>query len=164
MILSAYLLLAGAAVPEISDFARQGDFAVQQIITDDAAALLREWNGPDHAGRPPIIDRIGREKVVDSFIVFTGCTPNPVNQCNVTADFTLIGPQGQVYARHRDTELWVGKAPPAGGALTLSDASLGIFIDPEDPAGDYVVRARVTDHVAGITLRTEKRLTVVEGD
>lgn len=151
---------AAAATPSPSDFASRDGFSVQQIITDDASRLVRDWARPDQATESPVIDRIGRERVVDSFVVFKGCRPNPVQQCNVTADFMLIGPQGQVYARHRDAALWVGKAPPEMDALALSESSLGIFIEPEDPAGDYIVRADVTDHVAGITLRTEKRLTV----
>ncbi|WP_380873815.1 hypothetical protein ACFB49_43970 [Sphingomonas sp. DBB INV C78] len=161
MILAAYLL---AATAPVSDFARKQGFAVQQIATNDAAALLRDWAAPGRAAQSPVVDTIAREQVVDSFIVFTGCKGDLARRCNVTADFALIGPQGQIYAEHEGADVWVGKAPPAGGALTLSDASLGIFIDPEDPAGDYVVRADVTDHVAGITLRTEKTLKLVEGE
>ena len=159
--IAPFLLLAAAiGTAPLSDFASRDGFAVQQIVTDDASRLLRDWAQPDQATQSPSVDRIAREHVVDSFVVFKGCRPNPDEECNVTADFQLIGPQGQVYARHRDAALWVGKAAPAEGSLTISDSSLGIVIEPEDPAGIYVVRADVTDHVAGITLRTEKRLTV----
>lgn len=160
MIATLLLAAAAAAAPSASDFASKQGFAVQQIVTDDAARLLRDWENPDQATQPPAIDTIAREHVVDSFIVFRGCRPNPIHQCDVTADFTLIGPQGQIYAEHHDADLWVGKAPPALGGLTLSTSSLGIYIEPDDPGGDYIVRADVTDHVAGITLRTEKTLKV----
>lgn len=156
------LLLAAAAPPPASDFASRQGFSVQQIVTDDAARLLRDWAHPEQTTQPPAIDIIAREHVVDSFIVLRGCRPNPFHQCNVTANFTLIGPKGEIYAEHSGAALWVGKAPPAMGGLTLSDSSLGIFIEADDPAGEYVVRADITDHVAGITLRTEKRLKVAE--
>lgn len=155
----AALILAAATVPA-SDFASRQGFAVQQIVTDDAARLLRDWSHPEEADESPAIEHLARGRAVDAFIVFRGCRPNPVHQCNVTADFTLIGPQGQVYAEHHGAELWVGKAPPAMNALALSESSLAIVIEPDDPAGHYVVRADVTDHVAGITLRTEKMLDV----
>lgn len=158
MILAPLIILAAAA--PASDFAKQGGFAIQQIATADAAGLLRDWAAPERAKDSPIVDTIAREQVVDNFIVFNGCRADVIRRCNVTADFTLIGPQGQVFAEHHGADIWVGKPPPAGGALTLSDASLGIFIEPEDPAGDYVVRADVTDHIAGITLHTQKTLTV----
>ena len=158
MILAPLIILA-AATPA-SDFAKQGDFAIQQIATADAAGLLRDWAAPERAKDSPIVDKIAREQVVDNFIVFNTCRADVIRRCNVTANFTLIGPQGQVYAEHHGAAIWVGKAPPAGGALTLSDASLGIYIEPDDPAGDYVVRADVTDHIAGITLHTQKTLTV----
>ncbi|ARS27874.1 hypothetical protein [Sphingomonas sp. KC8] len=160
MILAPLLFLAATAPASASDFARQGGFAIQQIATADAAGLLRDWAAPNRAKDSPIVDTIAREQVVDNFIVFTGCRADVVRRCNVTANFTLVGPQGQIYAEHSGADVWVGKPPPAGGALTLSNASLGIFIEPEDPAGDYVVRADVTDHIAGITLHTEKTLTV----
>ncbi|SNS10796.1 hypothetical protein SAMN06295912_101380 [Sphingomonas laterariae] len=153
--------LIAAAAP-VSDFARKEGFAVQQIITADAAQLLRDWQAPDRATQSPTIERIGREQVVDSFIVFTGCKGDAIHRCNVTVDFTLIGPAGQIFAEHSNAVVAVGKAPPGGGALQLSEESLGIFIEPDDPAGDYVVRAVVTDHVAGIILSTERKLTVVE--
>lgn len=160
--ISALLLAATAAATPASDFASRQGFAVQQIVTDDAARLLRDWAHPDGTTQPPAIDTIAREHVVDSFIVLRGCRPNPIHQCNVTADFTLIGPKGEVFAEHHGAALWVGKAPPSMGALTLSDSSLGIFIEADDPAGEYIVRADVTDHVAGITLRTEKKLKVAK--
>lgn len=158
--IAALILAAATASAPASDFASRRGFAVQQIVTDDAARLLRGWSHPEEADESPAVDHLARGQAVDAFIVFRGCKPNPVQQCNVTADFTLIGPQGQVYAEHRDAELWVGKAPPAMNALALSESSLAIVIEPDDPAGHYVVRADVTDHVAGITLRTEKTLEV----
>jgi len=36
-----------------------------------------------------------------------------------------------------------------------------VFED-KDPLGSYTVRAAITDHVAGVTLRTEQQLTAAE--
>lgn len=158
----AFLLALLATVSVPTDFAKSGTFAVQQIATADAAGLLRDFANPARARSAPLIDEMAREQVVDSFLVFSGCRPDLVRRCNVTADFTLIGPQGQEYARHEGAEVWVGKPAPGMSTLTLSQASLGLYIEPEDPAGTYIVRARVTDHNAGITLTTEKPLRLIE--
>lgn len=158
----AFLLAALASAGAPGDFAKAGGFAIQQVATADAAGLVRDFANPGRASAASLIDEIGREQVVDSFIVFSGCRPDLVRRCNVTADFMLIGPQGQEYARHEGADIWVGKPAPGQDTLTLSTSSLGVYIEPEDPAGTYIVRAAVTDHNAGVTLTTEKPLRLIE--
>ena len=72
------------------------------------------------------------------------------------ADYVVIKPDGSVYAERKEQPLWKEQAPP-GKNVQLSRAILAIRMEPADPAGEYKVRAKVSDLNAGITFELETK-------
>lgn len=143
------------------DAAASGDFAVLQVLTTEPEQLMADWEKPGAVVHLVAKDAVGRGKPVVSFIVFRGCRADAKGACHVTADFVATDPAGKTYGEFKDVEIWVDKPPPPGRAVQLSAGGMGLVFEPKDLAGRYRIAARVVDHVAGVTLQTEKTLTLV---
>lgn len=95
---------------------------------------------------------------IANFINFRNCNPDHRGVCNVTTDWELIGPDGKRRLAAR-TKVRVGLPALRPGTLGLSTESADFTFEAPD-RGRYVIRARTTDHVAGITLTTQDAITV----
>lgn len=142
--------------------ASSGQFGVVQIATLDDKALLAEWARPTPGVSLQTASQMKRNQTIFTFINFKGCKPDAAGNCNVTADFDIFDPTGKSVGHAPGAKVLVGAPPAPAGNIMLSMASIGLSIDDKDPLGPYVVKATITDHVAGVTLHTEETLTAVE--
>ena len=129
------------------------------MATTDAQGFLRDWNKPGPHADIHGATTVRRGQPIDTFIAFRGCRADAQGRCNVTASFELRDPNGKPVA-YPPLEVWANRPQPAPGLIYMSRQSLGMTFTADDPLGAYVVRAAVTDHVAGITLHTQQVLTV----
>ena len=143
------------------DAAQSGKFATLQIATTEPDQFIVDWQKPGDGVKLVSQDEVKRGRPIVMFIVVRGCRPDPQGACNVTVDFTTTDPSGKTYNDTKGAEVWVGRPPPPDLAIQLSSGGLGIAFEQGDPVGAYRVTARTTDHVAGITLLTEKVLTLL---
>jgi len=161
---SAQLMQDGKPAPPSPSQAESGGFAVIQLASDNQDRFHAEWETSTPGADLTTPTEMVRNAPIFTFLVFTGCKPDAAGNCNVTADFHVIGPKDkgpEEYSTAKDAPVWNRKAP-AKNILFLSDASIGLTIEDKDPLGAYIVRAIVTDHIANITLKTEQTLTAVE--
>jgi len=159
----AQLRLNGKPAEPSPDRAESGGFAVIQLASDNTDRFHAEWDKPGPGANVTTSSETLRNAPIFTFLVFTGCRADAAGNCDVTADFHVIGPNdknAEEYSHAKDAPVWKGKPPPTGTFL-LSSAELGLEIEDKDPLGAYVVRAVVTDHVANITVETEQTLTAV---
>ena len=133
-------------------------FAGHLIIVEDPKAFIEEWTKPK---TPTVksISNVKRGKVIGAFVLFAGCKPDSAGVCNSVVDYVVVKPDGDVYAERKGEPLWNEQAPPPQN-IQLSKAILGIRIAPKDPAGEYKVRAKVSDLNAGITFELETKFRV----
>jgi hypothetical protein len=139
-----------------------GNFAVLQIATTDPGKLMADWLQPTPGVSVTTSTSTPRNKPIVTFIVFKGCSGDASGNCNVTVDYETLEPSGKSYNQTKAAEVWVGHPPAPGLALQLSVSGYGIVFEDKDPLGPYIVRAAITDHVAGVTLHTEQQLTASE--
>ena len=130
-------------------------FGAHLIIVEDPKGFIEEWSKPQTPNIKPVRD-VKRGKVIGAFVLFAGCKPDSVGICNSEVDYVVIKPDGNVYAERKGQPLWNEQAPPAKN-IQLSKAILGIRMEPEDPAGEYKVRAKGSDLNAGITFELETK-------
>lgn len=151
-----------AKPPKLSDRATDGAFGILQVSAPDATQFIADWR----AGTAS--KAISAHTVADQplfvFIVFRGCKADVDGACNVTADYAIRRPDGSIDDDHKDQVVWRRAAPDDPAKPYLGDGALGFGTDSEGPFGDYRITATVTDHVAGITLKTEQVLTVSPAD
>jgi hypothetical protein len=145
------LTLVLALLPAVAP-AREtgGDFGATLVVTD-------RLEGPAlHAAKSAL-----RGQVVWAVILFSHCKAGAHGRCNAVADFTVLRPDGSVYASNEGTEVWRAM-PPRRKTPQLSTARLGLHIRPTDPLGRYRIRAVVKDLEAKRTVTLESALVVGE--
>jgi hypothetical protein len=155
----------GAAVMKPSDWpampnsSTSSDFSAVQMATGHGRDFVREWNRPGPHGDVHGETHFRLGEPIDTFIAFRGCRADAAGRCNVTATFVITGPDGNAQASP-PMDVWANQREPTPGMIFLSRASLGLNWGPTDPPGLYRIRAAVTDHVAGVTLKTRQVLTL----
>lgn len=167
--------VASAAVPQQDSFswklnddaapanpsrATKDGFGAFMMVTGDYEGFWKAWEGPT----PPQLtttDIVTREKPVHAMIIFSGCRAGAEGNCNVTAEFSISGPDGAPYGDVMQGSLWQGPSMPDYN-LQLGEGSIGFILEPEDPFGTYTLKAAITDQVAGITLQVEQAVTAAE--
>jgi len=139
-----------------------GDFGALLVVTDRLDQFLIEWEKPDDPAHPPVLRPAPFAKRGDTVwgvVLFKGCKPGAKRLCRAEVDFTVLRPDGSVYASHKNADLW-HSSPPPGKNLQLSSARLGLHIEDKDPLGAYLVRAVARDLEAHRTVTVERKLEV----
>lgn len=144
-----------------TNIAKQGGFAIEQVATLDAAALMKTWGKPGTAARDGLTTSTTRNQPLHSFIALSGCKADAAGQCHVVANFLILDPAGKRYSDADGISLYRG-VPPAAGQSALGTASLGLHVKPGEAIGAYTAKVEVIDKNAGITLKTQQVLTVAE--
>ena len=158
--LGAFPATTAAAVG--TNVARAGDFSVMQIATTEPDRLMANWEKPSAGVNVVSASTVHPNQPVVTFIVFTGCQADASGACNVTADFDTFTPSGKLYNETRGAKVWVGHPAPPARAVQLSEGALGLRIENKDALGTYTIRATVTDHVSGATLKTSQAILAQE--
>jgi hypothetical protein len=146
------LVLALALLPALApaQWRSDGDFGASLVVTD-------RLNGSTlHAAKAAV-----RGEVVWGVILFSRCAADAHGRCRAVADFTVLRPDGSVYASHEGAEVW-SAMPPRRKTPQLSSARLGLHIRPTDPLGRYRIRAVVKDLEAKRSVTLESALVVGE--
>lgn len=138
----------------------KGDFGAMLLLTTDADAFYAEWLKPE-APTIKITDVARRGIPITAVILFTGCRAVE-GKCDVRVDFTVLEPDGSEYGLQKDVSAWKDKPAAPKGVVQLSEGSLGIRIEPDDPNGEYLVKARVRDVNGKVDIELEQPFTVSE--
>lgn len=149
---------ARTAGPEPWEQASREGFGALALSTSDYDGFMREWASPT----PPTLPTTTlaeRGQRVTFMLLFHGCRAGADGNCNVTADFSILRPDGTSYGEMPAAPIWRGPAV-GDNSLRLAEAGPALIVEPEDPAGTWTLRARVTDHIRGVTVQVESRLRV----
>jgi hypothetical protein len=152
----------GAPVPNTSWRKSEGDFGAMLVLTDKPDEFFRAWETETPGASIAATEVARRGSPVVGVVVFTGCAPNENGLCDATVVYTVIKPDGTVYDKPQEGELWIGKRPPAKYVLQLSLGNMGVVIEPEDPLGRYLMHAEVRDRVSGKVLHLERHFDAIE--
>ena len=138
-------------------------FSAMLLLSDEPDDVLRTWATPSAAVPIKTADTIARGVPIVAFVFFTGCRPDESGLCNASADFTILKPDGSVYASFSDLDLWKRRPAPPDGMLRLSAEYVGVVIESEDPLGEYEVQVSVHDLNADTTLELRRAFTATVG-
>ena len=137
-------------------------FQTIQMATTHPDEFLAEWEKPTAGVRLQTETTARRGEIIQTFLIFKGCKADAKGDCQVSADYLVLGPTGKTYADQKGSEVWLGKPAPPEERFQLSASNLAIRFEPHDLLGDYTVRIAVTDRVSGVTLRTEQILKATD--
>ncbi|MDD5350572.1 MAG: hypothetical protein PHQ12_10210 [Chthoniobacteraceae bacterium] len=134
-------------------------FGAQLFLTEDTA-FFENWNKP---ATPHLhnVTQARRNIPVHTVLLLT----NPgldANTANVTADITVLKPDGSVYANTPNVTCWKGKYNAPSANLQLAQGHMAIRIEPQDPAGHYTVRILIRDRVKQVEIPLETGFDVAQ--
>lgn len=148
----------GGSVADSADRKSLNGFGAHLLVVENPQAFIEEWVKPE-TPQINIATEVERGKVFGGLVLFVGCKPDAKGVCNAEVDYMLYKPDGSLYAERKREALWKEEPAPAD-IIQLSRAILGFRIEPKDPAGEYTVKARVSDLNAKITFELEAKFRV----
>ena len=160
--LAASWKVDGKAVPDTSWAKSDGDFGAELVFTDKPDELFAAWEKPGPTVYYSQTPTAFRGIPIVGVIFFAGCAADSKGLCNATVRFTARTPDGKPWGDPIDAELWVGKPGPGDNQMQLSVGNMGIIIDPDDPLGEYTVRAEIKDKVSRKKMVLERTFTAME--
>ena len=152
----------GERVPDTNWRKSHDDFGAMILLTKRAQDFLKAWDQPTEGVPISVTQRMHRGEKITAFISFMGCRPNETGLCNVIGDFIILKPDGSTYGEFPQTELWKEKPAPLKDKLGLGTGYAAVEIEPDDPLGKYIIKARVQDLNGNITLELEQDFIVAE--
>ncbi|HTS84771.1 MAG TPA: hypothetical protein VMG61_06670 [Usitatibacter sp.] len=132
------------------------------LLVKDANAFMRAWKAPP-AWNVPAVRSAGefrRGDTVNVVVLFSGCGRMSL-ECGASVAFKVTRPDGSLYGETMPLTAW-SRAAVKPGTVAISDASLGIRIEPKDAPGEYVVVATLADSDSGRAVELTRRFRVVE--
>jgi hypothetical protein len=151
--------------PETPWHRTAGKLEAALVLTPSSASFLREWKRSGAAEEEAEISSLAsvrRGDTVDAVVLFAGCTPKSTGHCDSEVDFRVLRPDGSLYTKFEEVELWKNRLVPLGSRMRAGQTSLELEIEPEDPLGTYRVEAVVRDLVSGRQMRLTRELEVLE--
>ena len=150
---------AGKPAADTPDHKSIGGFEAQVFLTDNPRIFV-DWSGQKSPKIKPA--EVARRGVpIYAGILFADHSLDAGGKANVTCDFTVRKPDGSVYAKEKDIPVWRSRYPAHAPGLQISEGSMGIIIDPPDPAGRYTVEAVVHDTIKKTDLTVETTFEVL---
>ena len=145
-------------LPDTPDRKSVGEFGGNLLVVKNPRAFIEEWQKPETPNITPA-STAKRGDLLGAFVLFARCKPDAQGNCNSEVDYAVYKPDGSLYAERKAQPLWK-EAPPPGTNIQLSKAILGIRIEEKDPAGEYVVKATVSDLNLQVSFELEAKFRV----
>ena len=135
----------GNIVPDSDNMKSSRGLIVQQVTTDNEQEVLKNWGTPSQTVYFPTSDRIERNKIITTFMVFGGCATDSDGNCNLRMQITVYQPDGKIYSKLPNMEVWSGKPVPPNKSLGLSVDYMRVIIEDGEQLGKYRIDTKIID-------------------
>jgi len=146
----------GTPVENTPDRKSVGTFGGHLLIVKDPKAFIEEWQKPETPHINPATTT-QRGELLGAIILFAGCKADAQGACNTEVDYSFYKPDGSLYAEQKAQPLWKDTAPPPP-IIQLGQAILAIRFEKDDSAGEYKIKAKVSDLNANVTFELETKI------
>jgi hypothetical protein len=139
------------------NYKRVHSFSGYLVVDDYPYDHVREWLKPIEIATVSEMPTMKRGKTMGAFVELMGCKPNAQGVCNAQVDYTIYKPDGSTFATRAIGPgglLWK-KYPPAARRNRKGLARMHFRFGKDDPAGEYKVKAKVSDLNADISFEIE---------
>ena len=146
----------GKTLEDTPDRKSVNGFGGQLLVVKDPKAFIEEWQKPEMPHINPA-SKVKRGELLGAFVLFVGCKTDEQGVCNAEVDYLIYHPDGSLYVERKGQPLWKEQAPPAPN-IQLSRAILAIRFEKNDPAGEYKIKAKVSDLNAAVSFELETKI------
>lgn len=152
----------GVSFPDTDARKSKDSFSAEIVLVEDDQALFADWLSSSTSVKINAVNNVRVGKGISAFILFSGCKTDAAGNCNVTMQFRVIRPDGEVYGESTEMEVWQNRPAPKSKSIELSIRYMKIIIEPKDQVGKYVIDASVKDKNAGTTLQLKAAFTATK--
>ena len=149
-------------LPETSYRKCSSGFCAELVLSSNSEVALRNWNTPSEGVYFPTSEEMKKGEVISAFIVFKLCGKTEQGNCRLTQKITIYQPDGKVYSRIPESEVWYDKQSPEGQSIGLSADLIKLIVEPHELVGTYKFEVLVKDYVSGKTVNLVKSINVSE--
>ena len=168
-------------VDDETNYKRVNGFSGYLTLDDYPHEKVQRWLDPVEIATLSAMPTMKRGKTMGAFVELMGCQQNARGLCNARVSYTIYKPDGSIFATRAAWQrglLWKKRAPPAPrrsnpkprSGLQEQDrktvtgmasnqpkglARMQFRLGKDDPAGEYKVKAKVTDLNADISFELE---------
>ena len=146
----------GKPVKDAPDRKSVGAFGGHLLVVRNPRAFIENWQKPE-TPKLEIVTTVRRGELLGAFVIFAGCKADAQDTCNSEVDYFVYRPDGSLYAERKGQPLWKEKPPPSPN-IQLGRAILGVRMEKGDPAGEYKIKAKVSDLNADISFELETKI------
>ena len=141
--------------------AEQG-FGAMLFFSDKPQQFVEDWNKPGATAdvSTSTSHSVARGTPCVAFIVFSGCGADKQGLADVVADISMFTPDGKVLGEQKAVEICQKRPAPPDKQLQLGAGTLGMILQPDDPAGTYEIHAKVSDRIKGVVLELKTKFSV----
>lgn len=118
---------------------------------------VRDWLDPVEIAILREMPTMKRGKTMGAFVEIMGCKQNARGVCSARVNYTIYKPDGSTFATRAVGQrgfFWKRHAPPERG-IRKGLARMLFKFGKHEPAGEYKVKAKVTDLNADISFEIE---------
>ncbi|MBW2270824.1 MAG: hypothetical protein JRH16_19860, partial [Deltaproteobacteria bacterium] len=132
----------GIRVPDEPWRAHDGPFLALLFISEDAKALRDSWG--TKPGKVPLepTTHAAPGVAAETAVFFVRCQPDSEGNCDVWGTASIVARDGRILVNRKKVPLWVGRPPPPGEAIGISEHGVGLVT--ENFAGSYTFYMIVT--------------------
>ncbi|MFH1061499.1 MAG: hypothetical protein V1747_01265 [Candidatus Omnitrophota bacterium] len=147
-------------VADTDNLKSKNGFGAQLWLTSDDS-IYETWDTPE-IPKIKTTKTAVRNQPIFAIFLFTNPGMDNQSQADITADVTIISPDGEIYGEFKDMEIWQREYFFAANTLQLAVGNLGILIEDADQLGVYQVKARIKDRIKNIYLDLQTEFTAQE--
>jgi hypothetical protein len=143
-------------VADETNYKKVNGFSGYLTLDDYPHEKVQRWLDPVGIATLSAMPTMKRGKTMGAFVELRGCKQNARGMCKTRVNYTIYKPDGSIFAtravRQREI-LWKKKTPRRSYPLGL--ARMHFRLGRDDPAGEYKVKAKVSDLNADISFEIE---------
>ncbi len=143
-----------------TDNAKSKDGFGAQLFLTESAEFFDDWNKPE-TPTLPLAKEARRNVPIFTVVLFVDPATDAARRAKVTCHVVVRRPDGTVYGEG-DLVGWDSPYAAPPHSLQLAQGSMGIRIEPDDPAGVYTVEATVRDEVKKVELPLKTTFKVTQ--
>ena len=131
-------------------------FSGYLTVDDEPREHVRRWLDPVEIATLRSMPTMKRGKTMGAFVELMVCQQNARRVCHVRVNYTIYKPDGSIFATRAIWQkeiLW--KKQTRRRSYSLGLARMHFRLGRDDPAGEYKVKAKVSDLNAGISFEIE---------
>ncbi len=140
----------------------KGDFEATLFFTDKPNELFAKWDQSTEGVDIDMIEEIKRNIPVTALIMFSNCAQDAKGMANVTVKFTVYSPEGNIYIKTEEMEVWTNKLAPPEQVPELSVNHLQFTFKNKSAMELYTVKAIVYDKNSDTKIELERKLKVID--